>query len=131
MEPFPDHDLVETLCFPSQRGVVHFTDGNEMFPESARFAVEVNTCLERAEEGISEFAGLQNPFSYLELLWSLLSCWGMQSGCQARLLTLLAAWLGKESYILVQFIPLCSPRTQLCSPWYRAEMSLEVSVPAH
>lgn len=61
MEPFPVRDLVETLCFPRQKGFVHFPDGNEMFRQSPRgltaFAEE-NTWLERPKVGIAEFYGL-------------------------------------------------------------------------
>lgn len=47
------------MCFPRQKGFVHFTNGNEMFRQSQQgltVSVEINTCLERAKIGISEFA---------------------------------------------------------------------------
>lgn len=59
MEPFPVCDLVETLCFPSQKCFAHFTNGKEMFRQCQQgltVSVAVNTCLQRAKVGISEFA---------------------------------------------------------------------------
>lgn len=59
VEPFPVCDLVETLCFPSQKCFAHFTNGKEMFRQRQQgltVSVAVNTCLQRAKVGISEFA---------------------------------------------------------------------------
>lgn len=52
VEPFPVHGLAEIPGFPSQKGFVHFTHGNEMFRQSQQgltAPVEVNTYMERAK----------------------------------------------------------------------------------
>jgi len=83
------------LCFPGQRCFVHFTKANALFRQSHQglaASVEVNTCLERAKGGVSQFA----EFCGLLLLPGTRMVWTVHawSRCQVRLSPPAAASLG-------------------------------------
>jgi len=88
-------DWVETLCFPGQRCFVHFTKANALFRQSHQglaASVEVNTCLERAKGGVSQFAEFCGLllFPGTQMVWTV-HAW---SRCQVRLSPPAAASLG-------------------------------------